>query len=134
MTSLKRVARCKPWRRSGPSVLYCFTWSIMDTQRFNGWTNHATWLVNLYFNHLDFTDDVEEGLFDDMDAYGIRCHVASWIQELVESYLDEEVDTTNCFVADIINSTINHVDWHDIAEHYVDDIQDAVKDRDLVAA
>ena len=106
----------------------------MDTQKYNGWTNYATWLVNLHFDCLDFTDDVESGVFDDMGHGGIRCHVASCIQELVESYLDEVTDIDNSFVDDLINSTINDVDWHDIADHYVDDIKDAVKDRDLVAA
>jgi hypothetical protein len=106
----------------------------MDTQKYNGWTNYATWLVNLHFDNLDFTDEVELGAFDDMDADGIRCHVAAWIQMFVESYLDEVAGTDNLFVLDVISTTINDVDWHDIADHYVDDIQDAVKDRDLVAA
>ena len=106
----------------------------MDTQKYNGWTNYATWMVNLHFDNLDFTDEVDLGVFDDMSKDDIRCHVASWIQELVESYLDEAVDTNNCFVQDIINATINDVDWHDIADQYVDDILDAVKDKELVAA
>ena len=109
----------------------------MDTQKYNGWTNYATWMVNLHFDSLDFSDEVESGQFDDMDADDIRCHVASSIQELVKSYLEEVVDTNNCFVADVINSTINDVDWHDIAEHYVDDIVEHVErvtDRSLVSA
>lgn len=106
----------------------------MDTQKYNGWTNYATWLVNLHFENLDFTDEVESGCFDNMNKDDLLGYVASWIQEYVESYLEEVVDTNNCFVQDLINSTINDVDWHDIADHYVDDIVDAVKDRDLVAA
>ena len=106
----------------------------MDTQKYNGWTNYATWLVNLHFDNLDFTDEVESGVFDDMDADDIRCHVASWIQEAVESYLDEVAGTDNLFVLDVVSATINDVDWHDIADHYVDDILDAVKDKELVAA
>ena len=106
----------------------------MDTQKYNGWTNYATWLVNLHFDGLDFTDDIEDGVFDDMDTDEIRCHVASWIQELVESHLDEVVNTDNTFVTDLINFTIDEVDWHDIADHYVDDIKDELKDRELVAA
>jgi predicted DNA-binding protein len=98
----------------------------MDTQKYNGWTNYATWMVNLHFGNLDFTDDVESGVFDDMDADGIRCHVASLIKELVKSYLDEVAGTDSLFVRDIMNATINDVDWHDIADHYVDDIQDSV--------
>ena len=106
----------------------------MDTQKYNGWTNYATWLVNLHFDGLDFTDDIEDGVFDDMDTDEIRCHVASWIQELVESHLDEVVNTDNTFVTDLINFTIDEVDWHDIADHYVDDIKDELKDRELVVA
>ena len=106
----------------------------MDTQKYNGWTNYATWMVNLHFDCFDFTDDVESGVFDDMDADDIRCHVASWIQEYVESYLDEFAGTDDLFVLDVVSATIMDVDWHDIADHYVDDIKDAVKDRDLVAA
>lgn len=109
----------------------------MDTQKYNGWTNYATWLVNLHFDCLDFTDEVDSGVFDDMDADDIRCHVASSIQEIVETYVDEVLDSDNVnpvFLSDLINTTINDVDWHDIADHYVDDIKDAVKDRDLVAA
>ena len=104
----------------------------MDTQKYNGWTNWATWMVNLHFDNLDFTDGVESGCFDNMSKDGLLNYLASWIQEYVESYL-EEVKTTT-FVQDIIDATINDVDWHDIADHYVDDILDAVKDRELVAA
>ena len=106
----------------------------MDTQKYNGWTNYATWLVNLHFENLDFTDEVDSGVFDDMSKDDIRCYVASWIQELVESYLEERLDTNDSFVIDVINSTINDADWHDIADNYVDDILDAVKDKELVAA
>tara|TARA_A100001201_G_scaffold2908_1_gene7131 strand:- start:537 stop:857 length:321 start_codon:yes stop_codon:yes gene_type:complete len=106
----------------------------MDTQKYNGWTNYATWMVNLHFDCLDFSDEIDSGVFDDMDADDIRGHVASLIQEYVESYVEAVHPCTNLFVQNCIDSTINDVDWHDIADHYVDDIQDAVKDRDLVAA
>ena len=61
----------------------------MDTQKYNGWTNYATWLVNLHFDGLDFTDEIELGAFDDMNSDDIRCYVASWIQEFVESHVEE---------------------------------------------
>lgn len=106
----------------------------MDTQKYNGWTNYATWMVNLHFDNLDFTDDVESGCFDNMNKDELLVYLASWIQLFVQSYLDDVVDTNNCFVQDIINATINDVDWHDIADHYVDDILDAVKNKELIAA
>ena len=103
----------------------------MDTQKYNVWTNYATWMVNLHFENLDFTDEVDSGVFDDMSKHDICCHVASLIQQYVEDYLDEVCDITNCFVQDVINSTINDVDWHDIADHYVDDIKDALNRRHM---
>ena len=106
----------------------------MDTQKYNGWTNYATWMVNLHFEHLDFTDEVDSGVFDDMSKDDICCHVASLIQEYVESYIEAVHPCTNLFVQDCIDSTLNDVDWHDIADHYLDDIFDALKDRELAAA
>ena len=106
----------------------------MDTQKYNGWTNWATWMVNLHFDGLDFTDEIENGSFDDISKDDLRCQLAYTIQEYVESYLDEVADTSNTFVADLISGTMQDVDWHDIADHYVDDILDELKDRELVAA
>lgn len=106
----------------------------MDTQKYNGWTNYATWLVNLHFDCLNFTDEVESGVFDDMNSDEVRCHVAMLIQGIVESYLDEVAGTDNLFVLDVVSATINDVDWHDIADHYLDDIFDEINARDLVAA
>ena len=105
----------------------------MDTQKYNGWTNWATWMVNLHFDNLDFTDEVESGSFDDISKDDLRCQLAYTIQEYVECYLEEVADTSNTFVADLISGTMQDVDWHDIAEHYVDDILDELKDRELAA-
>ena len=110
------------------------SWSHMDTKKYNGWTNWETWMVNLHFECFDFTDQVDDGVFNDMDKNDIRCHVASYIQEYVESYLEEVVNTIDAFVSDVIYGTIQEVDWHDIADHYVDDILEQLKDRELIAA
>lgn len=115
---------------------YLYTWSIMDTQKYNGWTNYATWLVNMHFECLDFSDEIEDGVFDNMDKADILCYLASWIQEMVEEHV-EQYDVPygrGGFVIDLIDSTLSDVDWHDIADHYVDDIMEAVLNKDLVAA
>ena len=106
----------------------------MDTQKYNGWTNYATWMVNLHFEDFDFTDDIVCGCFDNMNKDELRSYLASWIQEYVDCYLEEVVDTNNSFILDVLNSTMQDVDWHDIADNYVDDILEQIKDRDLVAA
>ena len=50
----------------------------MDTQKYNGWTNWATWMVNLHFDGLDFTDEIENGSFDDISKDDLRCNVVEF--------------------------------------------------------
>jgi hypothetical protein len=96
----------------------------MTDTTYNGWTNRETWLTNLHFEHFTpiFQEDTEEGIFDEMDADEILEEVAEYIETFVDDYISESVPTTDNFIADVIQSFINEVDWRDIAQHYVADI------------
>ena len=96
---------------------------------YNGWTNYETWLTNLWFENFEFTDQIEDGVFDDMDDDEIKEFVADYIEEFVNEYTDQVVGETSGFVQDLVTSALGEVDWQDIADHYVDDIKEAVKER-----
>jgi hypothetical protein len=68
-------------------------------EKYNGWTNYATWRVN-----LEFFDD---GAAEYYDADGCREFVESLIEESSEGIAR---DYALAFVAD--------VNWHEIAEHH----------------
>jgi len=99
----------------------------MDTQKYNGWTNYATWLCNLWFDDFDFSDDIED-LSDDCDSKMELLPLIENIIELyVEAYMDSAIDEQHGFVSDLIQCAYENIDFRDIAEHYVDDVMDDIE-------
>ena len=96
---------------------------------YNGWTNYETWLCNLWFDGLDFGDYIQD-LSDDHES---KDSVLDWVSEYIEEYVQESIDCslnpgdTHGFIADLINSAFQEIDFRDIAEHYVDDIWDDIE-------
>ena len=103
----------------------------MTDVKYNGWTNYETWLTNLWYD--DFTSDfntmAEEGNFDHMEKGEIKWRMAEFMQATVEEHLDYVIGETSRqysvgFLHDLANSAIQEVDWHDIADHYLDDVME----------
>lgn len=71
----------------------------MNDTKYNGWTNYATWRVNLE-------------MFDGSDLY--------WTAESARDFVEEIIiDSTPEGVArDYALAFISAVNWHEIAEHY----------------
>jgi len=71
----------------------------METQTYNGWTNYATWRVNLE-------------LFDGAEGYWTAESAREFAEELIESSTQDGIgrDYAMAFLSD--------VNWHEIAEHY----------------
>jgi hypothetical protein len=70
----------------------------------NGWSNRETWLVNLWLTN-------EPAHYD-------ACVNAS--RGTIEDYVDELIsangETSNGFMADLINAALARVDWAEIVE------------------
>lgn len=99
----------------------------MDTQTYNGWTNYATWLCNLWFDNFDFSDDIEDLSGECDSKMELLPLIENHIELVVEDYLAAVVDESNGFVSDLIQSAYNDIDFRDIAEHYVDDVWDDIE-------
>ena len=66
---------------------------------YNGWTNYATWRVNLE-------------VFDGSDMHWCATSAREYVEELIE-------DTTQPGIArDYALAFLADVNWHEIAEHY----------------
>ena len=79
----------------------------MSNEKYNGWTNRETWLINLHW------DETIEAVFD------LGCDIATLadcIEEFVWERLDEEL-TTNSIFRDFIDLGV--VNWRELAEHYI---------------
>ena len=84
----------------------------MSDEKYNGWTNYATWRVNLE-------------LLDGMSAeeFGITRENADDAHEIVKEYVEQLTDEyPDGFVKDYCMSFLGDVDWRDIARHYVDEL------------
>ena len=96
---------------------------------YNGWTNYETWLCNLWLDGLEFDDYIQD-LSDDHES---KDSVLDWVADYLEEYVQEIIDCslnpgdTHGFIADLINSAFQEIDFRDIAEHYVDDIWDDIE-------
>jgi hypothetical protein len=91
---------------------------------YNGWTNYATWRVNLEII------DTNEGEFDpNQSAYTLGRQIEEWVTDL----LDDAIPDTNHFGAVQIfkgyaTSFMADVNWQEIAEHIIGDAEEEEED------
>lgn len=83
---------------------------------YNGWTNYATWRINLE-------------VFDGMEPNDLGCFTRYKEPELsdVAKYLNEHVDEILCnhasgegLTLDYARAFVAQVNWHEIAQHFID--------------
>jgi hypothetical protein len=90
----------------------------MTDKTYNGWTNYATWRVRLeILDGLDVRDMYPTEVADD-DAYTLG--------ELLEEYADSVVTQygeLQGLAVDYARAFLKDVNWHEIAEHMLDDIK-----------
>jgi len=72
-------------------------------EKYNGWTNYATWRVNLE-------------IFDGWDTDGQE-YTPDALQDIVEDLLASDVGNTSNLASSYANAFIANVNWHEIAEH-----------------
>ena len=74
----------------------------MEKQTYNGWTNYATWRVNLE-------------MFDGSESFWSADSAREFVEEIIYESTPEGVarDYALAFLAD--------VNWYEIAEHYTEE-------------
>lgn len=101
---------------------------------YNGWTNYATWRVNLELldgyetsiesNIEEFTEFVENGEISNenkMDlVYNLAKELESVVEEIMNSY------DTDSIVRSYADAFVSDVNWYEIAEHKFDDLAERI--------
>lgn len=81
---------------------------MTDDNTYNGWTNRATWCVNLHWG------DYWQALVDEGEEIS-----ADTMRSDVDALLDEAFamlpEGARLFIQDMMSSDIN---WHELARHY----------------
>lgn len=80
----------------------------------NGWTNHATWLVNVW---TDGDDEIVRISSDTGTSW--YCRAESLKEYVQETYLGD-TDTKAGLAADLLSSALYDVNWKELIEHYED--------------
>ena len=104
----------------------------MTDTKYNGWTNYETWVVNLWMSNDQGSDEYYRELAQetykraDAEHSFTRDEVATRnLSETLEGEFDERqselVGVTGVF-ADLLNASLSEVNWYEIAEHYISDI------------
>lgn len=103
-------------------------------EKYNGWTNYATWRVNLELldgyetsiesNIEEFTEFVENGEISNenrMDLiYNLSKELESVVEEIMNSY------DTDSIVRSYADAFVSDVNWYEIAEHKFDDLAERI--------
>lgn len=94
----------------------------MKNTEHNGWTNYATWRVNLeIFDDIDtdhWADDIEDLSQKnwDYDRLPISYDFGQYLKDYVEQFLETENQLAESYAL----AFIDDVNWSEIAEHIID--------------
>jgi hypothetical protein len=79
---------------------------------YNGWTNYATWRINLEW--FDGVDDVFIDAYKGDDVHDFADNLQSYVEEALDQLGHRDV------LMDYAMAFIQDVNWHEIAEHLAD--------------
>jgi hypothetical protein len=83
---------------------------------YNGWTNYATWRVN-----LELCDDLCNSYHADREVFASVYELSERLQEYVEGVLQVEGQAPE-LTYDYALAFISDVNWYEIAEHWTDEL------------
>jgi hypothetical protein len=98
----------------------------MNDTKYNGWTNYATWRVQ-----LEVVDGLEPEHFDLeegepmqlVDAYELGEAIKSYAEEVIFSECRYDERRPTSLVEDYARAFLSDVNWHEIASNFVDNFK-----------
>jgi hypothetical protein len=98
----------------------------MNDTKYNGWTNYATWRVNLeMFDGMDYSDIPVLTRYQEASTY----EVAEYLKEWAEESISQDA-TPEGLALDYALAFLSDVNWHEIAQHFVDDFNEAMQEEE----
>jgi hypothetical protein len=92
-------------------------------EKYNGWTNYATWRVNLeVFDGFDPTEYYSE--FDASEPYELGQNLKQYAEEVIF----ECAEVPQGLARDYALAFLNDVNWYEIAQHMINDYAEEVSE------
>lgn len=100
---------------------------MSNDQGYNGWTNHATWCVNLWLSNDQGTyaevNDLIACLFhDDASVCDMADRLRDYVEELAELTCPGVIEGAS-FVSDLFGSVLHDVEWNEVAASWLNDLE-----------
>jgi len=105
---------------------------MSEDTKYNGWLNYQTWNVALWIDNdqgsQEFWIERAEAL---VEEHGKEDAVYPLSQELEAEFDENMPEGVSGTYADLLGHALGMVDWYEIAQHYVDDVEiEAEADED----
>lgn len=108
----------------------------MNKKEYNGWYNYETWLIKLWMDNDQGSDEywrecarlcMDQAQPSVMPAFTkaeyATIKLAEDIKERHEESIEGVLTESSGFVVDLLNAAMSEVNWHEIAKHYIDELE-----------
>lgn len=97
------------------------------SEKYNGWTNYATWKIN-----LEVISDYADSLLRDNVSFPTFTDMVDHFREYTMDVITEHgaLDSSEHYAVDLALSFLRDVDWEDIGNAYVDGFLDEDEDEE----
>lgn len=106
----------------------------MNKKEYNGWYNYETWCVNLWLTNEEFTNShwhaVAKAMFKRAttkhESYLTISEQARYdLAKLLQSEIEESIpDLGASMFADLLSASLSEVNWSDIANAFLEEVED----------
>ena len=99
----------------------------MSDKTYNGWTNYATWRINLeIFDGVEI-QDICTFYKGKPNAYDVGLQLINYAEEII--FLDSHIGgkTPSSLLEDYARAFLEQVNWMEIAEHMIADYAEELK-------
>lgn len=89
----------------------------MNDNTYNGWKNRETWLVPLWWNECPIESIEADTKEEATEA------LAEQLESLFDELMSEHSIPSSGLLMDLLQGAISRIDWREIAEHWIEDIE-----------
>lgn len=96
----------------------------MTQKEYNGWTNYETWAVNLWLDNEEGSQRYWQAQAEEIMRDNEKDDAVSILaDEIQEQHAEANPVPNGTVFADLMNAALSEVNWYEIAEHYVNEVE-----------
>lgn len=103
----------------------------MTKKEHNGWYNYETWAVNVWLTNDEATEQewneravqaLIEATKNPDDGFTPKESATNALTEPLREFHEEQLPKGEGFAADLLGAALSEVNWHELAQHLVDNV------------